>query len=268
MNVLEAPRNWKDLDAALWLHSIDPHSQEYRPHIAYRGTPEDYGNLRTGIQRLGDPSRPDSLDELCWRERRVIDTFATYASEHLPVGFTDWDVLFLGQHYRLPTRLLDWTASPYVALYFATEDQTAIDKDGIVWCAKRMETLSSLPSPLDSYLKEQSGKIFTLETLRRRCPSLSEFDKCSTNSLVWLEPPSVSPRIVNQYAYFSVMPGVDSQQASWFSKHLDWHWGVPVPARLKKEVRRRLQIMNITERTIYTGLDGIARWLRTYYSSA
>jgi hypothetical protein len=62
------------------------------------------------------------------------------------------------------------------------------------------------------------------------------------------------------------MPGVDSEQSAWFSKHPEWHWGVPVPVHLKKEVRRRLQVMNITERTIYTGLEGIAKWIRSYYS--
>jgi hypothetical protein len=267
MNILDSPKDWEELNKALWRQSIDPNTREYRPHIAYRGTPEDYENLRTGIQRIGDPSRPDTLEQLAWRERRVIDTFATYAQEHLPTDFTDWEVILLGQHYRLPTRLLDWTASPYVALFFATEDLATLDRDGIVWCVSRIDTISALPSPFDAYLAEQSGKLFSLQTLRKHFSGLPALDECSRDALLWFEPPSLSPRIVNQYAYFSIMPGVDNQQSVWFEKHPEWHWGVPVPARLKKDVRRRLQVMNITERMIYTGLEGIAKWIRTYYSA-
>lgn len=47
---------------------------------------------------------------------------------------TEWDWLFLMQHYGTPTRLLDWTESPLVGLYFAVNEEKHHDKDGAIWC--------------------------------------------------------------------------------------------------------------------------------------
>jgi hypothetical protein len=41
--------------------------------------------------------------------------------------------LSLMQHYGLPTRLLDWTASPLFAAYFAVAHKPEPDKDGAIW---------------------------------------------------------------------------------------------------------------------------------------
>jgi hypothetical protein len=267
MNIIEAPQNWDELNAALWQKSIDEYGK-YRPRIAFRGMSENFGNLKTSIQRIGGPTTTHPLSELEWRERRVIETFSTYASQQLPIGFTDWDVILLGQHYGLPTRLLDWTSSPYVALFFATENTSKFDCDGIIWCVSRLETIETLPDILRSHLASRSAKIFYLETLRAAFPlGLREFDsEASNDTLIWFEPPSVSPRIVNQFAIFSIMAGVGGDQWDWLENHPTLYWGIPISASLKKEIRQRLQVMNITERTIYQGLEGTAKWLASFYS--
>ncbi len=97
-------------------------------------------------------------------------------------------------------------------------------------------------------------------------PSLRSFDALGRDPFViFIEPPSLDARILNQFALFSLMPTASARLDHWLEGHPKLFRRVVVPAELKWEVRDKLDQANISERTLFPGLDGLSRWLERYY---
>jgi hypothetical protein len=81
-----------------------------------------------------------------------IERFAKYSRSHFqsqPKDDEEW--LVHGQHHGLPTRLLDWTTNPLKALFWAVEDSSSDQSNGVVYAFSprhwRDDALE--PTPLD-----------------------------------------------------------------------------------------------------------------------
>jgi hypothetical protein len=172
----------------------------------------------------------------------------------------------VAQHHGLPTRLLDWTYSPYVAMHFVTANPARYDEDGVIWCIDFVRTNRLLPGRLRDMLEEEGSNSFTVEMLNRAARTLEEFGLLAdTEFVAFFEPPSLDQRIVNQFALFSLMSGPSLLLHCWLERHPDVFRRIVVPAELKWEVRDKLDQANITERVLFPGLDGLSRYLRRYY---
>src|SRR5262249_41924799 len=99
----------------------------YRSPFAFRGMCADWP-LSTSLQRLNHP-----VETLRNVERAMFRNFKKYAYADLDPSTSDWKWLAVAQHHGLPTRLLDWTFSPFVAMHFATNELDKMDKDGVIW---------------------------------------------------------------------------------------------------------------------------------------
>ena len=98
--------------------------QDSRDVSWYRGAGDASYHLRPTLMRR---SPEPSAEELSKIERDIANSFAQRSPPFVSFDFSsEWRTLFYMQHYGIPTRLLDWTESPFVALYFAL---TSVQRD-------------------------------------------------------------------------------------------------------------------------------------------
>jgi hypothetical protein len=255
-------KSWSELVDQLFAGSWNPGLQRFRSPFAFRGLESTRQKLSNSMRRLA--AGQASITTL---EHSLLRNFRKYAHA-APSGRVDsiWHWLALGQHYGLPTRLIDWTYSPFVALHFATATPGDYATDGVVWCVNFVEANKLLPKQLKEILEDEQSQTFTVDMLSE-FPSLKAFDSLSREPfVVFIEPPSLDTRILNQFALFSLMPDPGASLEAWLDGHPDLYRRVIVPAELKWEVRDMLDQANINERTLFPGLDGLSRWLERYYT--
>src|SRR4028118_338184 len=182
-------KNWQDLQEALFKDSWDKKINRHRSSYVYRGMYNKDYDLKTSLMRLGG-----AYDQL---EPHLLRNFKKYAHNNASPGNSIWNWLAVAQHHGLPTRLLDWTYSPYVALHFATQDTADFDHDGIILCVDYVKSVEFLPDVLRDILEQEDTNIFTAEMLSQAAPTLREFDDLSKDDyVVFIEPPSLDERIV------------------------------------------------------------------------
>jgi hypothetical protein len=254
---VEEPETWRELDDAITESGFGRHPAHARSTLVFRGLAKaSYSNVSSLSRLEGDYA---SL------ERHLIRNFRKYAHQEAP-GPTSWDWVALGQHHGLPTRLLDWTFSPLVALHFATS--TWPEEDAVLWAVDVAAAHELLPATLRDDLEREGMLLATTDLLHRHAPEVHELQDCEEDEpfALFFEPPSLDQRIVNQAAVLSVVSDPTCQMGHWLADHPDTWRAWRISCDLKAEVRIRLDQMQVTERVLLPGLDGLAAYLRRYYS--
>lgn len=169
-------------------------------------------------------------------EERVFRAFKKDARLHTQMsGADDWDWLALGQHFGLPTRLLDWTTNPLVACFFALMDESHPAENAVVYAfpleEKQIVDPATWPSPF----------------------KISEVG--------FLFPSSLAPRISSQRGLFSVHPHPDQ---AWRHPELEKNRFV-IPAEFRFAFQRKLFRMGVDAAHIWADLGGVCGSLKWQY---
>lgn len=235
----------------------------YRSLHIYRGMPNSQFDLVPSLRRF-------CKDKSALLEPTILETFTKYAALEDPsIETSTWRQMILGQHHGLPTRLLDWSFSALTSIHFSVTENNLDDMDkhdSVVWRIDVDELHSLLPEKYQQVMRRSKTTVFSLRMLQEACVGLEEYDRDMDGKAVLIvEPPSIEPRIINQYSFFSIIP----LNMPDFIIFLNEHTSNTVKFIIKKEIRWQvrdlLDQLNISERIIYPGLDGLSQWLARHY---
>jgi hypothetical protein len=225
---------------------------------AFRGQFNAHQPLYSSLSRYFKTFR---IDRKVWaaQEERILRIFKRKAHNYLspvPDYGDHFQWLALMEHHGAPTRLLDFTWSPYVAAFFALESATG---DSAVWAinpAKMMQHQDITPprqagSKHIDALDPRVGGNFKKHYLR------------GTKPFVWLgEPEVMNRRLIAQSGTF-LMPSVLHLSIEDILARYSGSRDILLKFVLKTPVRetamRELYSMNITHATLFPDLDGLAR---------
>lgn len=159
------------------------------------------------------------------------------------------------QNHGCPTRLLDWTKSPYVAAYFAVESLP--EKDGAIWLFHSNRLVVRMADMGEPSMEEIFSKLeqFFLCENDRSCCHLFERKQKIERMVTQQGGFTVSPDILADLADIIERVLVSNDEKVWFRK-------VVIPAELKPEFLLRLHRLNVNAIALFPGIDGLGRSMK------
>jgi hypothetical protein len=229
----------------------------------FRGCGQASHKLLPSLYRHRDAK---SLDKVVDLEQKLMIRFKQRSLPYLTRSLAnDWETLFFMQHYGIPTRLLDWTENPLIALHFALmsapftrtkKGKLSFRNDATVWI---LDPAKWNQRALEHQTYKGGALTTTEEALKGYAPSK---DFTGMNGFpVALYGEHNSPRIVAQKGVFTIFGKFLSPMEKIYESNVfpdDSLIRITIQKSNIDKMRKSLLRHGITESVVYPDLDGLA----------
>lgn len=257
--------------------------QVHEPHFIFRG----HGNhkeysLLPGLFRWKKISEGHLVGEYSQMEHNILNDFISEACRFVR-DVPDGDIatwLEIARHFGVPTRLLDFTENPLVALYFACAGSP--QKDASVWIINEPAYNKKFFS--ESTLVQTSKSQNTVTQIISQEIIYQDYQQHVGNlqyiQWPWIYKPHHHVERMNQQSSVFMIWGADRQPLTDFFSDDDYMvenqptnsekgiiCHVDISAEYKTKLLKQLDSLGINEKFVYPGIDGIGRYICEKYSS-
>jgi hypothetical protein len=228
----------------------------------FRGINNSKHKLVPSILRRNDIKADEGFTSL---EKNVINRFRERSIPYVNKELTnDLEVFFFMQHYGVPTRLLDWTENPFVALFFALIDgaknnRKEYKEDAIVWIVNPIKWNNHLLSDQG----HQSG-ILNIDDSQ-----LNAFKPPADYKIIPIYPVAIygsynSTRIVAQRGAFFIFGKQKKTMEAVYKDSFSENCLIKliIEKDKREKIKKELLDSGITESVVFPDLDGLAKEIK------
>ena len=234
-------------------------AEKQKAHVRlwFRGQPRASWKLVPGVYR---PGFPTSEEERLNIERHLTQDFRVQCAGLLSGSKPDTELYFLQQHYKMPTRLLDWTLSPLAALYFAVmqepDDDAALfmmDAYMLATCQGASGHFQGVATSRSQIFRDALRVIFDWWDPAKHFPAF----------ILPIRPDHFDRRVMLQRGCFTFhVPGRESLSKKENTSLRSFF----IPKASKQAIKKELFLLGIDTFSIYGDLESLAERLRFAYN--
>jgi predicted kinase len=236
------------------LDATCPTPRGHGRRIVFRGQQRRDWPLVPSIVRrpFAAGSAMSSVNDTIAIECHIFKTFEAKCSSMFPLWISNgseterrWNILVLAQHFGVPTRLLDWTANPLVALFFALEQCSPADTPAVFAITRiaQSATVGGIARKKPRKGDPEAGKLVNRE------PPYYGYHK-----VVLLNPPNIDGRVTAQSSLLSISKSP--------SDPIEFDVRIDINPSARDKILIDLDGIGINRMTLFPDMEGTGAYLR------